>query len=226
MNRSMNRRMMLLTLLLLVAASGIGMPQAGYKAEPTGACDLPEVSAAMKDLLQPEGLRVAGEKGVVFEMWLRKIVPQKPGSSGTTYDTIADGTFVGILRYSENGGDFRGQALKPGTYALRYQTMPSDGNHLGCSPSPEFVLLSPVSTDTDPGVTIGYQELMKLSRQASGAAHPAVLYLTVPEGAGKPAFHPAEDNHWALEAKTKAQPAGGAETDFAFAVILIGKAEG
>jgi len=222
----MDRRILLLSVLIIAAAATIGMPQTGYKAEPTGACNLPEVSDAMKGALRPEGLRVIGEKGVAFEMWLRKLVPQKPGSSGTTYDTIADGTFVGVLKYDENGGDFRGQALKPGTYAMRYQTMPSDGNHLGCSPSPEFVLLSPVGTDTNPEAIIGYQDLVKLSRQASGASHPAVLYLTVPAGADKPAFHPAEEKDWALEAKTKAQPAGGTETDFSFAVILIGKAEG
>ena len=222
----MNSGKLFLTVLLIIVTSAVGMPQAGYKTEPSGACALPEVSAAMKAALQPEGLRVAGEKGAVFEMWLRKLVPQKSGSSGTTYDTIADGTFVGILKYSESGGDYRGQALKPGTYAMRYQTLPSDGNHMGCSPSPEFVLLSPVSSDTDPEATVGYQDLIKLSRQASAASHPAVLYLTVPAGADKPAFHTAEDSHWALEAKTKAQPPGGAEIDFSFAVILIGKAEG
>jgi len=222
----MNRGTLFLTILVILAASAVGNPQAGYKAEPSGVCDLPEVSAAMKAALQPEGLRVTGEKGAVFEMWLRKVVPQKPGSSGTTYDTIADGTFVGILKYSENGGDYRGQSLKPGTYTMRYQTMPSDGNHMGCSPSPEFVLLAPVSDDKDPEATVGYQDLVKLSRQAAAASHPAVLYLTIPAGADKPAFHTAEETHWALEAKTKAQPAGGAETDFSFAVILIGKAEG
>jgi hypothetical protein len=222
----MNRRVPSLTVLVIVVAAAIGVPQAGYKAEPAGPCSLKEISEAMKGALQPDGLRVIGEKGTVFEMWLRKVVPQKPGSSCSTYDTIADGTFVGVLRFSENGGDFRGQALKPGTYAMRYQTLPSDGNHLGCSPSPEFVLLSPVGADTDPQATVGYEDLIKLSKQASGTSHPAVLYLTVPVGADKQAFHTAEENHWALEGKTKAQPPGGAETDFRLAVILIGKAEG
>lgn len=222
----MNRRLFIAVFLAVAAFSVIGFPQANYKAEPAGACDLPEVSAVMRAALRPEGLRVAGDKGAAFEMWLRKIVPQKPGSGGAGYDTIADGTFVGVLKYTENGGDFRGQALKPGTYAMRYQTMPSDGNHMGCAPSPEFVLLSPVGSDTDPDAVVGYQDLVKLSRQASGASHPAVLYLALPQGAEKPAFHQAEENHWALEGRTKAQPAGGAETDFAIAVILIGKAEG
>jgi hypothetical protein len=222
----MDRRVLSLSLFIVVALAAIGMPQTGYKAEPAGACTLPEVSDAMKSVLQPDGFRVSGEKGAAFEMWLRKVVPQKPGSTGATYDTIADGTFVGILRYTESGGDFRGQSLKPGTYAMRYQTMPSDGNHMGCAPSPEFVLLSPVSTDKDPEAVVGYQDLVKLSKEASGASHPAVLYLTIPQGPEKPAFRPAEESHWALEARTKAQPAGGAETDLSLAVILIGKAEG
>jgi hypothetical protein len=223
----MNRRIPYLISLFIIAAATLALPQADYKAEPTGACELPEVSAAVKDALQPEGLRVTGAKGVVFEMWLRKLIPQKAGSSGTSYGTIADGTFVGILKYNEDGGDFRGQTLKPGTYTMRYQTMPSDGNHMGCSPSPEFVLLSLASEDTDPNAVVSYQTLIKNSREASGASHPAVLYLTIPEGADKPAFHPAEEDDWALEARTKAQPAGGsAETDFPIAVILIGKAEG
>lgn len=222
----MNRRIPYLISLFMLAAATLAMPQTDYKAEPTGACDLPEVSAAMKGALQPQGLRVTGENGATFEMWLRKVIPQKAGSSGTSYGTIADGTFVGILKYDEEGGDFRGQTLKPGTYTMRYQTMPSDGNHMGCSPSPEFVLLSLVGEDTDPNGVVGYQDLIKNSRKASGAPHPAVLYLTIPEGADKPAFHAAEENDWALEATTKAQPAGGAEIDFPIAVILIGKAEG
>jgi hypothetical protein len=71
---------------VIIAVCALGMSQAGYKAEPSGACTLSEVSAAMKAALQPDGLRVVGEKGAVFEMWLRKLVPQKSGSSGATYE--------------------------------------------------------------------------------------------------------------------------------------------
>ena len=115
--------------------------------------------------------------------------------------------------------------VKPGTYTLRYQTIPQDGNHLGVSPSADFLLLVPAAADKNPDSLIEFQELIRLSKQASGTNHPNPLYLTVPASA--PVFREAEAGHWALEAKTKAKPAGGgSETDFPLAIILIGKAEG
>src|SRR5262245_38099278 len=197
------------------------------KLEITGPCTNPEIAEAMRATLQPQGLKVVGDSGVLCEVWMRKTIPQKSGASDASYGSVANGTFVGVVTYTGKGGDYRGQVIKPGTYTLRLQTIPSDGNHLGVAPSPEFFLLAPASADKDPA-PISYEDLIKLSKQASGTNHPHPLNLAQPTGGGNPSFKQTGDSaHWALEAKTKAQPAGGgAEVDFPFAVVLIGKAEG
>jgi hypothetical protein len=198
-----------------------------YKVETIGACTDSGVSEAMRNALQPHGIRVAGDSGPFCEVWLRKVLPQTAGSTGASYSTLANGTFVGVIVYRAGATDYRGQAVKPGTYTLRYQTIPQDGNHLGVSPSPDFLLLAPAAADKNPDSLIEFQELIKLSKQASGTNHPNPLYLTAPPSGGAAAFREAEAGHWALEAKTKAQPAGGgSETDFPLALVLIGKAEG
>src|SRR6058998_3074555 len=86
---------------------GIASALPGYKVEPTGACTSTEISEAVKSALQPQGLRVTGDSGALCEVWLRKVIPQKAGSSGTDYSTLANGTFVGIITYPGKGGDFR-----------------------------------------------------------------------------------------------------------------------
>ena len=195
------------------------------KVESTGPCTNTEVAEAMRATLQPAGLRVVGDSGVLCEVWMRKTIPQKSGASDASYGSLANGTFVGVITYTGKGGDYRGQVIKPGTYTLRFQTIPTDGNHLGVAPAPEFFLLAPASADKDPA-TVSYEDLIKLSKQASGTNHPHPLNLAQPTGGGNPSFK-QEGSHGALEAKTKAQPAGGgAEVDFPFAVVLIGKAEG
>jgi hypothetical protein len=199
-------------------------PAAGtYKVEATGACANPEVSQAMKDQLQAQGMRVVGDSGVFVDIWLRKVLPQS--SSGTDYGTLANGTFAGVIVYTNKGGDYRGQAIRPGVYAMRYQAIPSDGNHMGVSPTPPFFLLTPAADDQDPESIPDPLTFVTMSKKAAGTNHPAVLYLNVPAG-GDEQFHSDDSGHWTIEAKTRAKPSDGSETDFPVAIVLIGKSEG
>jgi len=221
----MKRRWFAVLVLIFLGLTGVRAAPS-YKVETVGACADSRVSEGVRNALQPQGIRVVGDSGAFCELWLRKVLPQQGGSSGTSYSTLTTGTFVGVIIYRANAGDYRGQAVKTGAYTLRYQTIPQDGNHLGVSPSPDFLLLAPAAADKNPDSVIEYQELIKLSKQASGTNHPNPLYLTLPTSGGAAAFREAEEGRWALEAKTKAQPAGGSETDFPLAIVLIGKAEG
>jgi hypothetical protein len=199
---------------------------AGYKVETIGGCTNAEVSEAVKSALNPEGFRITGGSGILCEVWLRKVIPQKAGSTGAAYNTIANGAFVGVITYPSKAGDYRGQGIKPGTYTLRYHAIPQDGNHAGAAPQPDFFLLLPASADKNPNALIEFQEAANLSKQASGTNHPAPLSLTPTTGGGALAFREANESDSALETKTKAKPAGeGAEVDFPLALILIGKAE-
>src|SRR5688572_2350865 len=124
----MNRRRFFVSILFSLAS--LAATAAG-KGETTGACTSTEVADAMRATLQPQGLRVVGDSGVLCEVWMRKTIPQKSGASDASYGSVANGTFVGVVTYTGKGGDYRGQVIKPGTYTLRLQTIPSDGNHLG-----------------------------------------------------------------------------------------------
>jgi hypothetical protein len=198
----------------------------GEKVESIGPCTHPGVPEAVRSELQSGGSRVVAENGPLCEVWLRKDTPQISGASGSSYDTFANGTFFGVIHYPSRAGDYRGQAIKPGTYIMRYQAIPQDGNHLGVSPTPDFFILTPVDADQDPKAIVEYSELMKLGKQASGTNHPHPLHLSHPMG-GAPAFRTTDEGHGCLEIKTTARPAaGGTGFDLPVAIILIGKAEG
>ncbi len=220
----MNRKWLKLLALLAIALPVTVNSAPGYRVETVGACTSPDIPDAVKNVLQDQGFRVVGDSGPLCEIWFRKLLPQTAGS-GTDYSSLAAGTFVGVIHYLSKGGDYRGQTVKPGTYILRYQTMPSDGNHMGVSPTPDYLVLTPPAADKDPNAVLEYQDLIKLGKQASGASHLHPLYLTSPEGSATPAMRSVDENHWALEAKVKAQPKGGAEVDLPIALVLVGKAE-
>jgi hypothetical protein len=207
-----------LAALLAVASAAEG------KVESAGACTDPAVSEAVRAALEPAGVRVTGTAGVLCEIWLRRSIPQKAGASAADYSALATGTLIGVIRYPAKVGDYRGQVVRPGTYTLRYQTIPQDGNHLGVSPTPDFLLLAPSADDKDPNALVEYADLVKLSKAASGTNHPNPLHLAAPAG-GAPAFRSDESGHGILELKVKLKGATG-EVDLPLALVLVGKAEG
>ncbi len=202
----------------------IADPDGAPKLELIGKCSSPEVSDAMKNTLQDQGVRVVRDAGSLCEIWFRRVLPQGAGT-GTDYSTLSTGTFVGVVHYLSPGGDYRGQSVKPGTYTMRYQTMPSDGNHMGVAPTPDYCVLLQAAVDKDPEVIVEYQDILKLGKATSGLNHIYPLYLTAPLGSGGPAMRQDDEGRWALETKVKAQPKGGAETDFPIALVLVGKSD-
>ncbi len=220
----MNRKWAIVLFLFALALPAAGNPAPSYKVEKIGACTLPDISDAMKKELSDQGLRVVGDSGPLCEVWLRKVLPQTAGT-GTDYSTLASGTFVGVIQYLGKGTDYRGHQIKPGAYSMRYQTMPSDGNHMGVAPTPDFFVLLPPGADNNPDAVMEYQDLIKLGKQASGLSHIYPLYLTSPSDGEDPSVQSVDDSHLALQAKTKAQPKGGAEIDFPVAIVLVGKSE-
>ena len=221
----MIHRSLIVTTLICAFSGAFASPPA-HKVESGGACTSSDVSDALKSVLQEQGQRVIDDKGTLCEIWLRKSLPLKSGSSAAEYATLNTGELLGVIIYPNGAGDYRGQEIKPGTYTIRYQTMPSDGNHMGVSPTQDYVLLTPAALDKDPTKDVEYATLLDLSRKASGTSHPTPLYLVPPAASGNISFRDAGDGHWALEMKTKAQAAGGSAVDFPLALVLIGKGEG
>jgi hypothetical protein len=197
-----------------------------HRVDKAGSCSAAGVSDDVKMALQAEGYRLTGDAGPICEVWLRKVLALRAGSTKGETSALTPGEFIGVISYTSNAADYKGQGIKPGVYTMRYQTMPADGNHMGVSPTQEYVLLVPAESDKDPNVPIEYEQLLGLSRKAAKTPHPAPLYLTAPASAADGTFVDAGDGHWALQLKTKGQAAGGVEMDFQLALVLIGKGEG
>jgi hypothetical protein len=197
-------------------AAGIAYPQ--YKLEPAGPppSDLPP---AIAGALQKDGSKVVAGNGTAFcEIWFRSTAPSGPKSAedGVTLPTIPQGALLGALRFPARGADRRGQNIKPGVYALRYALQPVNGDHQGVAPQRDFMVMIPAADDPGPDAKPGFDDLMKLSRKASGTPHPAVLSMSASSNAKFPELKKEGENDWALHAKIGDTP---------IEVILVGKAE-
>ncbi len=195
--------------------------QGAYKTEATGALNSADVPKALADALDPQGARLVDAKGAaVSEVWLLKSVALGPASasSDAVYPSLSVGTLVGVLHFPAQGADFRGQTIKPGYYTMRYAKIPQDGNHMGVNPYPDFILLSPVAADTQ-SQALKLEDLLKLSKQASGTAHPAVMSLIpVAQGATFPSTAQDDQGRWALQLKLS-----GGSQQVPIALIVVGQ---
>ena len=228
------RRKMILSVLISawLVGSVLAAGAAVYKVETVGAVSASEVSAAMGEALQPDGVRLLDAGGkVLFEIWLPDPVGAKSGGytpSDVLYGTLEKGAWLGVLHCTSGGTDFRGQTIPPGTYSMRYHHVLQDGNHMGVSLYRDFVLLLPVAADTDIDELLSFAEVVALSAKVSGTNHPAVLSLRTPvEGktAAQPEVVPDDVGHWVVRTGSRSRAEGGAEAEFPFAIVLVGQAE-
>jgi hypothetical protein len=100
---------------------------------------------------------------------------------------------------------------------VRYELIPDDGNHLGVSPNRDFLLLVPVALDPNPGALFKFDELVQMSRKATGTNHPGPLSLAQASESATSFTKDAED-HWIFSSVLK-QDSG---KDLPFALIVKG----
>jgi hypothetical protein len=207
---------MLRSLFVFIMAAGVALSQ--YKVESAGPPPS-VVPAPIAGTLQKDGAKVVGGNGTAFcEIWLSATAPSGPksGEEAVTLPTIPQGALLGVLRFPGRGADRRGQNIKTGVYTLRYALQPVNGDHQGVAPQRDFLVMVPVADDTNPSAAPGFDDLMKMSRKASGTPHPAVLSMSSSSNATFPELKKEGDSDWVLHAK-----AG----DQGVAIIVVGKAE-
>ena len=112
------------------------------------------------------------------------MVTEKNESSSAIYPDFVDGAFYGLISLPNGTTDLRGQNIPAGTYTMRYQLLPGDGNHMGVAPDPDFFLLLPADLDPGPTNRMSFQPLVRASAKASGTAHPAAFALASPDALG------------------------------------------
>jgi hypothetical protein len=210
----MKRLVLLPSIWLLVAFSALAQD---YKLETvaTAAPGLPGVYAAA---IRTQGFRINSASGAWCEVWLAQSVPvgAKPDDAAISFG-IAQGTLLGVIRFPGKGADRRGQVIPAGVYTLRYSNFPVDGAHSGVAPQRDFALLTPLAADSDPAARPVFDDLVKMSRKASGTPHPAVLSLeTPPTDATAPSVVKEGEHDWTLTLKVG---------DLTFSIIVVGKAE-
>ena len=169
--------------LILFALLWSSLAVAAPKAEKTGA--FTEGSDKLKAALQTDGYRVYLPNTLACcEVWLAKSVAiNKRDVPAANYPEFHESEFLGVIRFGrDGGGDLRGQTIKPGAYTMRYELLPSDGNHMGVAPYPDFVLLIPVANDPDPSAPFDFGKMIELSEKASGTSHPAAFAMMPASG--------------------------------------------
>lgn len=199
------RRSLSVCLLFLVVLTALSVRAQTGKTE-TIASPPDRVSESVRNALETKGYRVLLDDGsVACEIWLRRTMPAqaKKEVAGALYPWLGESALVGVISFSQASTDYRGQVLKAGTYTLRYELLPNDGNHLGVAPNRDFLLVVPASEDTDPNKVFKFDELISLSRKATGTRHPGPLNLVQAEGGTTPAVGKDEEEHWVFSAGLK-----------------------
>jgi hypothetical protein len=156
---------------------------AAQKVETLGKPD-PKLPEAVRSAVQDHGIRVADKYGSpLVSVWLASSVKtQKKDVEGANYPQLDSSAFIGVIAFESDGKDFRGQSIPSGTYTLRYALLPNDGNHMGVAPNRDFLLLLPLSADSDPAATYTEKQLHRASSKVAGGAHPTVLSLVADDG--------------------------------------------
>lgn len=178
-----------------------------YKVEGAGAAPA-EVAPAIGAVLQKDGSKVTNGGAAYCSIWLRTDTPKggKPAEENQTLTALNQGALLGVIRWDAKGQDRRGQGIKPGVYTLRYGLIPINGDHQGAAPQRDFVVMIPAAADTDLNAMPAFDQMMDLSRKASGTPHPAVLSLfkadaDIPAGVSKQG-----ENDWVLLSKLGGTP--------------------
>jgi hypothetical protein len=182
------------------------------------------VAEATRQVLDSAGYRLSLDDGTtICELWVRKTVSAqtKKDVADVVYPQLAESTLVGVLHYPKGGSDYRGQTISAGFYTLRYELMPSDGNHLGAAPNRDFLLLVPAASDADPNASFKFEDLVDLSRKATGTRHPGPLSLVQPDNATTPAVSKDDQDHWTFSASMELSTG----EKLPFAVVVKGTAQ-
>ena len=189
------------------------------KVESTGPLTDSAVPEKVRESLNDKGYRLTlDDPKPACELWLRKSIPaaSKKGPEAAAYPQLAESTLVGVIHFFQAAADFRGHQVPAGFYTLRYALIPDDGNHLGVSPNPDFLLLIPAQSDSDPSAPFKFPELVTMSARTGGTKHPSPLSLPPADKPSTGTIARDDQDHWIFSASLKL--ASGEEIPFALIV--------
>ena len=147
--------------------------------------------------------------------------PGKNGPSRTTYGNLEPGSLMGVIRFlaqasDEYREDFHDQKLKAGYYTMRYAVVTGEDAR-------DFLVLSPVSADADPGLVLSTDQLIRQGKLASRTDQPALLSLVTTEVGRKdlPRLRMDENGTCILQDTLHAKSSTASVGEVMVAVILV-----
>jgi len=218
-------RRVLPILLILTMCGAARISAQGYKVESAAVAAPAELSAAVRDTLSPQALRVSGPSGVVCEIWLRKSVPGQAATQnlGVIYTQLQEGTLVAAIRFPAELKDYRRQVVKAGVYTLRYALSPVNGNHQGVAPQRDFLLAIPAAADQDPA-NVSAAQTIELSKKSTSTNHASVWSLAPADGSAGAApavSHDSDADLWIAQFSISVV-AGGAPAPVRMGLVVVG----
>lgn len=137
-----------------------------------------ELNAAIKGVLGKGGAKVTSG-ATTLEFWWTPL-------TADSWESVEEGTIVGVLRVAGSFKEIRGKTVAPGVYTLRYGLQPQNGDHLGVSENREFLVVSPAASDASAG-PLSFDDMVAIAKQTTGTSHPASLSIN-PAVATEPAL--------------------------------------
>lgn len=204
---------------------------ASLSVQPAPAPSADAVPAALAGRLDAQGTQLVSGGSPLCNLWLLKTVPTVKASDSSPdilYGNLQIGTLVGVMQFLAPGQDFRHQKVPAGVYTLRYGQIPQDGNHMGVSQYRDFLLLCPIAADTKLDTALGFDDLVALSRKATGTGHPGVMSLVPANSSMKalPATSSDDSGDQVVQFNLPEQGASGAQTAPMALVIVPGSQSG
>ncbi len=223
MNTRIHRASLYLSCLVLFCCAGVSAQ--GYTVQVANDAPPQALSAAVRDTLSPQSLKVSGPGGNICEIWLRKTVPGVAPAQqlGIVYPQIQEGTLVAAIQFSSDIKDYRRQVVHPGVYTLRYALSPVNGNHQGVAPQRDFLLAIPAALDQEPANATEAQTI-ELSKKSTSTNHASVWLLAPGEGdaASAPAItHDSDNDLWIAQFGISIA-AGGAAAPVRMGLVVVG----
>ena len=163
----------------ILAALGLTTAMAEYQIKVEEKAPPADVTESILGTLQSKAVRLFDGDKPVYDFWFRKEVPlkSKPESPGKSLDAIRETTLVGLAIAHGNPRDYKDNDLLKGACTMRLGIQPEDGDHLGTSEFPYYLVLIPVKHDQEANGITRYKQMVKASGRETTTDHPVILSL-------------------------------------------------
>ena len=190
-----------------------------------------KVGETIKQVLQAKAVQVLEEGKPVFQFWLRSETPVKnaPESESSALKALDEVSLIGVAAVGEGRRDYKDSEIPAGTYTMRFGLQPQDGDHLGTSDYPYFLVLIPVASDAELDAITKYRPMVRASSKAAPSGHPIVLSLRPASGEASktPEITTPANEHKAVRLELPVKAAGSAEgAKIPFDLVVEGRYAG